>query len=123
MIIQNTNANQGGPPVNHVSAEAPKLVANTPKVESTHGVALDAPQQPSSEQLKNAIDIVNRVMQQSNHSLEFSVDSATKKPVVKLVDTETGETIRQYPSEEMLAISRSIDEFQQRQGLLLKHKA
>jgi len=122
MIIQNANANQSSPPVSHVSVDTPKVVANTKKVEPTHGVALGT-QQPSSEQLKNAIDVINRVMQQSNHSLEFSVDSDTKKPIVKLVDTETGELIRQFPSEEMLAISRSIDQFQQRQGLLLKHKA
>ena len=122
MIIQNANSNQGGPPVSQVSADAPKVVANTPKVEPKHGVALDT-QQPSSKQLKNAIDVVNRVMQQSNHSLEFSMDNDTKKPIVKLVDTETGELIRQYPSEQMLAISRSIDQFQQRQGLLLKHEA
>jgi len=37
------------------------------------------------------------------------------------VDTETGDVIRQFPSEDMLAISRSIDRFQQ--GLLLKQKA
>lgn len=122
MTIQNTHAVQGGPPVSPVGAHAPKVVANAPKVEPTRGVALDT-QQPTAEQMKNAIDVVNLVMQQSNHSLEFSTDSDTKRPVVKLVDTETGELIRQYPSEEMLAISRSIDEYQQRQGLLLKHKA
>ncbi len=123
MIIQNSNANQGGPPVGQVGADAPKAIAKTQKTEPARDVALAPPQQPSPEQLNNAIDVINRVLQQSNHSLEFSVDSDTKRPVVKLVDTETGELIRQYPSDEMLAISRSIDQFQQRQGLLLKHQA
>lgn len=121
MIIQNTNANQSGPSVSHVSADAPKAVANTSKVEPTHGVAQGT--QPSSVELQNAIDVVNRVMQQSNHSLEFSVDSETKKPVVKLVDTQTGQLLSQYPSDAMMAISRSIDQYQQQQGLLLQHKA
>jgi len=123
MIIQNTNANQGGLPSSHISADAPRAVAKPPKAEHASDVSLGAPQQPSPELLKSAIDVINRVMQQSNNSLEFSVDNDTKKSVVKLVDTETGELIRQYPSDEMLAISRSIDQYQQRQGLLLKHEA
>jgi len=49
-------------------------------------------------------------------NLRFSVDSDTGKTVVKVVDISTGETIRQMPSEEVLAISRSIDRLQ---GLLL----
>ncbi|MBZ0068923.1 MAG: flagellar protein FlaG, partial [Thiobacillus sp.] len=38
-----------------------------------------------------------------------------------MLDTSTGQLIRQYPSEEALAISRGIEQFQQ--GLLLKQKA
>jgi flagellar protein FlaG len=39
---------------------------------------------------------------------------------VRVVDTVTGEVIRQVPSEELLAISRSIDKLQ---GLLLRQEA
>ncbi len=114
MIIQNTAPTNVVPQVDiQVRETAPKIVANT----STQ-IAL---QQPSPEQLKNAVDIINQVMQQSNHSLEFSVDNETHITVVKMVDTSTGELIRQFPSEQTLAISRDIDKFQQ--GLLLKHKA
>jgi flagellar protein FlaG len=85
------------------------------------------PQQPSSEQLKNAVDGINRVMLQSNQDLEFVMDPDTNKPVVKMVDTKTGELIRQIPSEEMIAITRSIDQFllqhQLKNGLLLTQKA
>ena len=70
---------------------------------------------------KQAVEEINRAMRQSNRNLEFSVDDATSRVVVRLTDTETGEVIRQIPSEETLAISRSIGEFQQ--GLLLKQKA
>jgi flagellar protein FlaG len=40
--------------------------------------------------------------------------------VVKVVDTETDQVIRQIPSEEMLAIARNIDRLQ---GLLVKQEA
>ena len=78
-------------------------------------------EQQTSSQLQNATDNVNKVLKQSNKSLEFSVDTGTKKSIVKLIDTDTGDLIRQYPTEEMLAISNAIDQFQQ--GGLLKQKA
>ena len=119
MIIQNTNTNQGAVPLRQVSDDPPRVAA--PPIQATLP-------QPSSEQLKVAVDSINQAMQQSNQSLEFSVDSDTKKPIVKMVDTKTGELIRQYPSEAVLAIAQSIDQFLQQQqhfqhGLLLNQKA
>ena len=115
MIIQNTSTNQAAPPARPISDDAPKVVAEPSKQV--------APQHPSSVQLSNAVDVINVVMRQSNHSLEFSVDTSSKMPIVKVMDTETGVLIRQIPSEETLAISQSIDEFLHRQGLLLEQKA
>ena len=60
-------------------------------------------------------------MLQSNKKLEFSIDESTKQRVVRLVDMDTGDLIRQFPSEEMLSLSQAIDKIQQ--GLLLKQKA
>lgn len=119
MIIQDTNMNQAALPVRRVSNDAPKVVANTPEQVT--------PQQPSSQQLKNAVDSINQAMRQSKQNLELSVDPDTKTPIVKMVDTETGKLIRQFPSDAVLAIASSIDKFLQQnqfqQGLLLKQKA
>jgi flagellar protein FlaG len=119
MIIQNVNASQGASPARLVSNDAPVVVADPP----IHVAA----QPPSSEQLKSAVDHINRAMQQSSQSLEFSVDPSTKTPVVKMMDTETGKVITQFPSEQVLAIAQSIDEYlsqhQLQQGMLLKQKA
>lgn len=119
MIIQNVSAGQGAIPVRQFSNDAPAVVADTP-------AAVAAPQQPSTEQLKSAVANINKAMQQSNQSLEFSVDPNTKTPVVKMMDTETGKVISQFPSEQVIAIAQSIDEYlsqHQLQGLLLKQKA
>lgn len=118
MIIQNVSAGQGAIPVRQFSNDAPAVVADTS--------AAVAPQQPSTEQLKSAVANINKAMQQSNQSLEFSVDPNTKTPVVKMMDTETGKVISQFPSEQVIAIAQSIDEYlsqHQLQGLLLKQKA
>lgn len=83
--------------------------------------APNAPPQASTAELKSAVATINQAMRQSNRNLEFSVDTDTRQTVVKMVDTSTGELIRQFPTEQALAISRSIEHFQQ--GLLLTQKA
>ena len=54
------------------------------------------------------------------NNLQFTVDEDTGIDVVKVVDTDTKEVIRQFPSEEILAIAKAIDQLQ---GLLVKDKA
>ncbi len=130
MSIQNSNTVQAAQAVRNYGNDVPKVVASPANTQPALGVAVESSQttakqltlqQPSPENLKNAVDVINQALRLSSHSLEFSVDDDTKIQVVKLVDTETGELIRQIPSEETLAISRSIDQFQK--GLLLKQEA
>jgi flagellar protein FlaG len=77
--------------------------------------------QTTNAQIQSAVDKVNQVMLQANTGVEFSVDQSSDRTLVKVVDTKTGETIKQFPSKEMIAISQSIDQFQK--GLLLRQKA
>lgn len=93
-------------------------IANTEPVQAS---AETSPvQKPTSEQLKAAVNEINRALQQSNRALEFSVDEDTDRLIVRLKDGETGETIRQFPSDETLAIARYIADVQQ--GLLISQK-
>ncbi|BBP00871.1 flagellar protein FlaG [Sulfuriferula nivalis] len=75
----------------------------------------------TSQQLHAAVDTMNHAMAQSNQSLQFSVDTETKRPVVTVVDSQTGDVIMQFPSKAILAIAHSIDQYQS--GMLLNHKA
>lgn len=94
-----------------------------------NGVVLPAPTQPaqpaqtppSPEQVRSAVAAINQALKHTNHSIEFSVDTDTHRTVVKMVDTSTGELIRQFPSDAALAISQGIEQYQQ--GLLLRKKA
>lgn len=117
MIIQfPNNIGQAEQPVKRVHDEA---VATNIRTASS-GVNVT---QPLPEQVKKAADNINRAMQQQNQNLafEFIMDTDTNKTVVKVVDKQTGELIRQIPTEETLAIARSIDQFQR--NVLLSHKA
>lgn len=123
MIISNINStNPSEQTGRRVNDDAPQAVAGTSTAKSSP-VVKDNIEQPSSEQLRDAADTLNQVMRESNQSLEFefSVDTDTKKTVVRVVDTNTGELVWQIPSKEVLAIARSIDQFQN--GLLFNQKA
>jgi len=91
-------------------------------VEPTSSVEpASAPSLPvDSEQVKEAARKINEQLNALRQGLEFSVDEATGSTVVRVVDGETGQTIRQIPSEEVLAISRSLERLQ---GVLLKQEA
>ena len=99
-------------------------------VVSTSSTAVELPKiatqqvsgpQPSSARLQSAVDHINQMLTQDNKGVEFSVDSSTKKSIVKVVDSTTGDLIRQFPSEEGLSLTRAIDHIQN--GLLLTQKA
>ena len=78
-------------------------------------------QPPSIAQLQRLIISMNKAIQQSNSNLEFTIDKDSERILVKLIDTSTGDVIRQIPSDEVLAIAQSIEQMQQ--GLLLNKNA
>ena len=75
---------------------------------------------PTPEQIKHAIEAANEALMALSSDLEFSQDPSTGKTVIRIIDTSSQQILRQFPSEEMLAIARAVDRFQ---GLLLKEKA
>ena len=103
MIIQNSTTNQAAAPARLASNGEPNAViaaSSNVEVRSGGAVAQTASQQPSSQQLQNAVDGINQAMRQSNQNLNSAWIPA-QKPIVKMVDTQTGELIRQFPSEEL----------------------
>lgn len=75
---------------------------------------------PTDSELKKAIEISNAALKQIASSLEFTQDASTGKELIRIYDRETKELIRQFPTEEMVAISKAIDNFK---GLLIHQKA
>lgn len=83
--------------------------------QATRGV-----QPPSVGEVRQALDEIEKVIAPMAQALEFSIDDDSGRTVVKVMDTETDEVIRQMPSEEVLAISKALDKLK---GLLLKQQA
>jgi len=78
-------------------------------------------QQPSKEQVQKAVESMKQMIETAApNSLQFSIDDDTGKTIVRISDAQTGEMIRQIPSEELLEIARSLDRMQ---GMLLRQEA
>ena len=75
---------------------------------------------PSAGELQKALEEVEKAVAPMAQSLQFTLDKDSGKTVVKVMDTDTNEVIRQIPSEEVLAISKAVDKLK---GLLLKQQA
>lgn len=121
----------------NISPSSPARSA--PVVVKTAGVAgVDAAQQQaatvvntpasdtaSKEQLREAMSKVSSYMQNVQRNLNFSIDESTGQTVVKVIDAESEEVIRQFPSEEMLALARHLSEMngESVSGLLMQSKA
>ncbi|AGW94939.1 MULTISPECIES: flagellar protein FlaG [Cupriavidus] len=53
-------------------------------------------------------------------ALRFEIDDTTHRVITKVIDRETGELIRQMPTEEVLRVARAIDKLQ---GLFVSQAA
>ena len=78
----------------------------------------------SNEELQEAVAQLNQHVQQIQRDLLFSVDDSSGRTVVRVVNSETEEVVRQMPSEEVLRISRNIqDQLDDVSGLIFKTSA
>ncbi|MFY0655910.1 flagellar protein FlaG [Neptunomonas phycophila] len=76
--------------------------------------------QLTTEEVQDVVDKLNGLMQNGQHNLNFSVDEETDNVVVKVMDGETEEVIRQFPSEETLKLSKHLEGML---GLIFNDKA
>lgn len=89
----------------------------------------DLPQERSAadrEQLQQAVQEINSVVQNLQRDLQFKVDTESGMTVISVIDSETKEVIRQLPPEEVLERAKRMDEAAKGEfpvdGLLLKMK-
>lgn len=73
-----------------------------------------------NEVIKNSIEELNKRLNMLNSQLKIERDEETGIQVVKIIDTETKEIIRQLPPDVILKIAKYIDEVT---GLLFNDKA
>lgn len=125
VVVQVSAADSRG-----TSTDATGKVAETRQVVAgdSSGVQAESREiEMSPEALEQAVSHLKEYVQSLQRNMDFSVDDKTGRYVVRVVDSQTQELIRQIPSEEMLAISRNLADFleeaEQRRGFLVELKA
>lgn len=88
-----------------------EIVSEVPIKPSKVDSAAESSQSDNTkESLQSAVAHINEHMQKMERSLQFTIDEGSGKEVVTVLDTNTAEIIRQFPSEETLIIARQIAE-------------
>jgi flagellar protein FlaG len=59
-------------------------------------------------EVSKAIQTIDLMMEVRERSVQFERDQAAGKDVIKIIDEETGEVIRQMPPEELLSFMRNL---------------
>lgn len=80
----------------------------------------EAPREISREEVEDAVAVIQEFVQSVRRNVNFSLDEASERVVVKVTDGESGDVIRQIPSEEALKLAENLSEVR---SLLFKAEA
>jgi flagellar protein FlaG len=110
------------PAINHgLSTPAPTPAGAPAERGDAHaratGSATATPAAVERGQLSAAVEHINTMLQTVSPTLKFSIDDDSHRTIVKIVDQQTQEVIRQIPTAEALDISKALSKAQ---GLLIK---
>lgn len=73
------------------------------------------------QRLADAISELKGFVQNIQRNLEFTVDDDSGRTVIKVIDSESKEIIRQIPPEEVVQLARTLEHA--KDGVILKAKA
>jgi len=68
------------------------------------------PAEKEQEPLKNVVSELNNLVRELHRELQFSVDDKSGETVIKVIDRETEEVVRQIPSEEVVRMRQRLQE-------------
>jgi flagellar protein FlaG len=106
---------------------------NSRSIDEGHKIS-DAPQAASTgenntlglSELQHLTDAINKSIEENNQQLIFEVDKDTQSYIVKVIDKQTGDVIRQIPGEELINMRKSLKESMEKNesliGILLDTK-
>lgn len=73
----------------------------------------------NSPELNQAVELINEAVQMANKKFEFKVHEGTNRTMVKVIDRETEEIIREIPPEEILDL---VDKMNELVGLMMDRR-
>ena len=102
---------QTRPPSPDIVLKRPDIKADAaPKVVAPKPIEIKFDQAQATKNLKEAVSLLNKQMVDTGRGLGFSYDESKASAVIKVSDINTGEVVRQIPSEDVLRIAHKIDD-------------
>ena len=87
-------------------------VSNSVNALNTNADKQDNSDEPAAQEIESAVGEISEFVQAQNRNLNFSFNEESNRSIVKVTDSETGDLIRQIPSEEVLKLSERIRDLQ-----------
>ena len=103
----------GGTPVRNVPGTTAAVAAHTEPA-----TPADIADDPIS--VRAAVAAINRAAKSLTNTVQLVMDERSEQPVVRVMDSETGQLVRQIPNEEVLELRRALDRIS---GLLIHRTA
>jgi len=82
--------------------------ANRTTPEMSKGIKEYSSQTPAPIDVAGAVEKLNKLVQSQRTNVSFSMDEDANATVIKVFKTETGELIKQFPPEDILAMKAKI---------------
>ena len=102
---------QTRPPSPDIVLKRPEIKADAaPKVVAPKPLEIKFDQAQATKNLKEAVSLLNKQMADTGRGLGFSYDESKASAVIKVRNINTGEVVRQIPSEDVLRIAHKIDD-------------
>lgn len=73
-------------------------------------VAKPGAAQPDTQQLEELVEGMQQATRIMQRNLNFSIDDSTGLTVIKVTDAQSGDVIRQMPTEDALRLAERLDE-------------
>jgi flagellar protein FlaG len=80
------------------------------KLQAPEKVDLGFSAKEMRENIQEAIDRLNQQLKANGRDLSFQMDEEINRPIITVRNIETGEVVRQIPSEEIVRMAHSIEE-------------
>ena len=105
------------PPQSPVASNATTVATTRTKTTDDKAKQLAQDAQHSREAVEQLVSRISKQIRIDGRSLSFKVDHDLGKTVVKVIDKETDEVIRQIPSEELIKIAQTISALTEQNGI------
>jgi len=106
--LQATTESAGQAAAPSITVSAVKPVAATSQAD-TETAKRSAPSSAGAPRLEAIARQLQEFLQNSQRDIQFSVDADTKTRIITVRDSNTGDIIRQIPTEEALRIMKNLD--------------